>query len=168
MRYRSPEVIFGESVNFKSDLWALGCTLFEIRMGRSLFKKQEREDEDLYLKGIVDLFGELREPYWSEWKARDHFFDVDEAGRLVRSEELSIDGERKPRGMLEALEAVPVGWEDEAKKGGVLPVPSREKMLFADLLYGFFAYMYLPNTHGLGMRRALRHGWFTLNRGDMS
>ena len=167
MRYRCPEVLFGERADFKSDLWALGCTLFEIRMGRSLFMEQERDDEDLYIKGIVDLFGELREPYWSKWKARDRFFDVDEAGHLVRTEELSVDGERKPQGMLEVLEAVPLGWADEGNRGA-LPLPAQEKMLFADLLWGFFAYMYLPEAHGQGMRRALQHGWFALNGGNIS
>lgn len=91
-RYWSPELLFGDEADFNSDLWALGCTLFEIRMGRSLFREQERNDANLYIKGIVDVFGELREPYWSRWRARDHFFHVDEAGRPDRSEELVIDG----------------------------------------------------------------------------
>lgn len=92
MRYRSPELLLGGRADYNSDLWALGCTLFEIRIGRSLFRVQERDDANLYIKGIVNVFGELREPYWSHWRARDHFFDVDEAGRLDRSEELVIDG----------------------------------------------------------------------------
>lgn len=92
MRYWSPQLLFGEGADYNSDLWALGCTLFEIRMGRSLFREQERNDANLYIKGIVDVVGELSEPYWSQWRARDHFFVVDEAGRPDRSEELVIDG----------------------------------------------------------------------------
>lgn len=63
--------------------------------------------------------------------------------------------------MLEAVEAVPVGGEDWASMGEQSG-PMLEKAWFADLLFGFFTYIYAPTPYGQGMRRALGHPWFQL------
>lgn len=165
MRYRSPELLFGKKADFESDLWALGCTLFEIRTGRSLLRAQEHDDEDVYLKDIVDLFGALPEPYWSEWEGRGHFFEVDEYDNIVHFAELIIDGERNPRSLLEALAPGPGGREEEVSRG--LSVPVGEREVFADLLEGFFKYKYLPEGRAEAMKGVLRHPWFALHKGNM-
>jgi serine/threonine protein kinase len=58
--YRSPGLILDKEAGFGSDIWALGCTLFEIRTGRKLFSLFGDEDND-YLDAIVQVVGKLRE-----------------------------------------------------------------------------------------------------------
>lgn len=49
-------------------------------------------------------------------------------------------------------------WESMGSPSG----PMMEKGWFADLLFGFFGYLYVPTPFGPGMRRALQHPWFKL------
>lgn len=83
--YRSPELILDKSAGIGSDLWALGCTLFEIRTGRKLFGLFD-DDDDSYLDAMVQVFGRLPEPWWSTtWEARRRMYEdeSDESGRAV-------------------------------------------------------------------------------------
>jgi len=83
--YRSPELILDKEAGFVSDIWALGCSLFEIRTGRKLFSSFDDEDND-YLDAIVQVLGKLPEPWWSTtWKDRGRMYknEVDEQGLAV-------------------------------------------------------------------------------------
>lgn len=85
--YRSPELILEKKAGIGSDLWALGCTLFEIRTGRKLFEPFDDEDDN-YLDDFVLVFGVLPEPWWSTtWKNRRNLYkdEPDEQGRAVFS-----------------------------------------------------------------------------------
>jgi serine/threonine protein kinase len=62
--YQSPELILDKTVAFGCDLWALGCTLFEIRTGRKLFSPFD-DDPDDCLDGMVQNLEKLPEPWWS-------------------------------------------------------------------------------------------------------
>src|SRR5271154_2554956 len=75
--YRSPELVLDKVVGVGNDLWALGCTLFEIPTGRRLFAMlDDGVDGHLYL--MVLLLGKLPEPWWTTWEARKNCFE-DEA-----------------------------------------------------------------------------------------
>ena len=83
--YRSPELILDKEAGFGSDIWALGCSLFEIRTGRKLFSSFDDEDND-YLDAIVQVLGKLPEPCWSmTWEDRRRMYkdEVDEQGLAV-------------------------------------------------------------------------------------
>jgi serine/threonine-protein kinase SRPK3 len=83
--YRSPELILDKEAGFGSDIWALGCSLFEIRTGRKLFSSFDDEDND-YLDAIVQVLGKLPEPWWSTtWEDRRKMYkdEVDEQGLAV-------------------------------------------------------------------------------------
>lgn len=60
--YRAPELILQKAIGFASDLWALGCTIFEIRTG-PLIGGLEDDDESSYLEEMVRIFGKLPEPW---------------------------------------------------------------------------------------------------------
>jgi serine/threonine protein kinase len=66
--YCSAELVLDKVVSTGSDLWALGCTLFEIRTGRKLFDMFD-DDMDSHLYYMVLLLGKLPEPWWTAWKA---------------------------------------------------------------------------------------------------
>ncbi|KAK7754312.1 hypothetical protein SLS62_003605 [Diatrype stigma] len=83
--YRSPEVILKKTAGVGSDLWALGCTLFEIRTGRKIFNVFDDEDDD-YLDAMVQVLGPLPEPWWSTtWQRRKAIYrdTPDSQGRAV-------------------------------------------------------------------------------------
>ncbi len=70
-QYRSPELILDKMAGVGSDLWALGCTLFEIRTGRKLFSPFDDENDD-YLESMALVLGKLPEPWWSTtWKGAE-------------------------------------------------------------------------------------------------
>jgi len=54
--YRPPEVILACEYSFPVDMWALGCTLFEIFCGRTLLKSKTNND---HLKKIMELRGKV-------------------------------------------------------------------------------------------------------------
>jgi serine/threonine protein kinase len=91
--YRSPELILHKVAGFGSDLWALGCTPFEIRTGRKLFSPFDDEDDD-YLDAIIQVLGKLPEPWWSTtWEARRRLYEdeADEQGRAVATMKLKTN-----------------------------------------------------------------------------
>ena len=73
------------TVGVGSDLWALSCTIFEIRTGRRLFDTMDGDVDDM-LYTIVLLLGKLPEPWWTQWEARKQSFadDPDPSGRAVK------------------------------------------------------------------------------------
>ncbi|KAG3121495.1 hypothetical protein PI125_g306 [Phytophthora idaei] len=56
--YMSPEVLRGESYDWKSDVWSLGCILYELAMLRSPFKSEGLN--------LVGLFQKINKGYYEE------------------------------------------------------------------------------------------------------
>jgi serine/threonine-protein kinase PRP4 len=54
--YRAPEVILGMKVGYEMDMWAIGCTLYELYVGRILF---DARDNNQMLKMIQECRGKL-------------------------------------------------------------------------------------------------------------
>jgi serine/threonine-protein kinase SRPK3 len=66
--YCAPEFLFDHARSVNSDIWTLGCTLFEIRTGASLFRFKGRPSRDQILIAMVKLLGNLPEEWWSDWE----------------------------------------------------------------------------------------------------
>ncbi|KAK2766800.1 hypothetical protein FQN54_006114 [Arachnomyces sp. PD_36] len=62
--YRPPEVIFENQIGPACDIWALACSLYEIRVGSPLFEMFPEDEKDI-VNQMVELFGALPEP-WEE------------------------------------------------------------------------------------------------------
>ncbi|KAK9319816.1 kinase-like domain-containing protein [Lipomyces orientalis] len=60
--YFAPEVFFEEKASVWSDIWALGCTIFEIRAGFQLFESFFDDSDDV-IRQIVETLGKLPEPW---------------------------------------------------------------------------------------------------------
>ncbi|KAK9363900.1 kinase-like domain-containing protein [Lipomyces starkeyi] len=69
MSYCAPEVYFDGNASAWSDIWALGCTIFEIRAGRQLFESFLGGSFEV-IRQIVRTLGKLPEPWWSSWDKR--------------------------------------------------------------------------------------------------
>lgn len=72
---KEDESTLADLIGLACDIWALGCTLFEIRLQGQLV--QMINDPDQALEALVGFFGKLPEPWWSEWKARGQYFTED-------------------------------------------------------------------------------------------
>jgi serine/threonine-protein kinase SRPK3 len=66
--YCAPEFLFGNPRSVSSDIWALGCTIFEIRTGSGLFKYRDvTPTRDHILMGMVNLLGSFPQIWWGRW-----------------------------------------------------------------------------------------------------
>ncbi|KAI5867704.1 kinase-like domain-containing protein [Durotheca rogersii] len=156
--YCSPEYVLDGVVGVESDLWALGCTLFEIRTGRKLFDTFD-DDRDEYLSKVAMVLGKFPEPWWSEtWETRKQYFrdDTDANGRVIevygglgpgiecreaRDGDLSrragdpvVYQRPEPRSLEEAIREG-LYYEYSDRPGGIeRPLSESESVLFADLL----------------------------------
>ncbi|KAF7858011.1 hypothetical protein EAF04_009367 [Stromatinia cepivora] len=66
--YCAPEFLFGVHRSISSDIWALGCTIFEIRTGSRLFKYNGVPTKDEMLIATVKLLGTLPDKWWAAWQ----------------------------------------------------------------------------------------------------
>lgn len=76
--YRSPENILVGKSSYPNDIWALGCTIYEILTGKILFDpaKDKDYDRDFYhLKLINELSGEFPKDFLKNTKRYKIFFD---------------------------------------------------------------------------------------------
>lgn len=80
--YAAPEILFGTNINFHSDIWALGCLIYEMRAGYPLFSPAIDNPAGEAVHEIVQMLGKIPSPWDST-----HF---DEIGDLAR------DGSGKP------------------------------------------------------------------------
>jgi serine/threonine protein kinase len=75
--YCSPEVLFDQRASAASDVWALACCSYGIRGSLQLFESAE-EDSESIIRQMVQMLGELPEPWWSKWDVeRQKYFDED-------------------------------------------------------------------------------------------
>jgi serine/threonine protein kinase len=78
-------LILEKKAGVGSDIWPLGCTLFEIRTGRKLFSTFDDDDNE-YLVVFVKVLGRLPEPWWSTtWEDRRRIYkdEANEQGLVV-------------------------------------------------------------------------------------
>jgi serine/threonine-protein kinase SRPK3 len=82
LNYMPPEMRFDDLVSNASDVWALGCLIYEIRAGSALFSSccaRERA-----IMSAVALLGKMPERWWNKWEFRHKWFDED--GRPKQTE----------------------------------------------------------------------------------
>lgn len=175
--YCSPEYALEGNVGVSCDVWALGCTLFEIRTGRKLFNTYD-DDVDEYLFTLATVLGKLPEPWWSEtWTVRTEYFEdeADADGRVVATSAIP-DGaeaepgdeegqmgltvvihESRPRSLREAM-AKGLYYEHKDRPGGIRrDICDEEADLFSDLLGKLLRY---SPSERISPRDAVSHPWF--------
>lgn len=65
--YCAPEFLFHLPRSVSSDIWALGCTIFEIRTGTRLFSYPGKPTRSQTLMAMVTMLGTLPEQWWKRW-----------------------------------------------------------------------------------------------------
>ncbi|OTB19985.1 hypothetical protein K445DRAFT_18523 [Daldinia sp. EC12] len=174
--YCPPEYTLEGKVGIGCDLWALGCTLFEIRTGRKLFATFDG-DADEHLCKVAKVLGKLPEPWWSEtWEQRKHYFkdEVDAEGRVISVYSGSNDKSPgpgvigalvfqnpEPRSLQEAL-AEGLFYENTHGPGGIQRDISRKEIeIFSDLLLKLLRYT--PEDRPSASSLA-EHDWFKFSK----
>jgi serine/threonine-protein kinase SRPK3 len=72
--YRAPESRFDLQCTSATDVWSLGCLLFEIRAGFPLFDPTWASGT-LILVQYVNMLGKLPEPWWTSFTNRLEYFE---------------------------------------------------------------------------------------------
>lgn len=165
--YRSPELVLEKKVGIASDLWALACTLFEVRTGRKLFDTFD-DDPDDHLYATALLLGKMPEPWWNSWEARRDCFEdeADSRGRVVKTD--NTDESRPsdfpwivqdPRSFEEALVPGLYYLDRDGEPLAHRDISKEERDVFADLLGKMLEYK--PEER-LGTSEILEHTWFRM------
>lgn len=176
--YRSPELILEQKAGKPSDIWALACSLFDIRTGRKLFDTFDGDADDT-LDKIVLLLGKLPEYLWTSWEGRKVAFEdeSDDHGNVVKIRKPSIPGESatviepthtsdgiaiEPRSIREAI--TPGLYYDvlnEDNESAVIhrSISEQEIELLTDLLSKI---LHLDPEQRISAKDASEHEWFRM------
>lgn len=120
---RPPEASFEPTtpLSFGSDIWSLGCTIFELFAHGSLFDGS-MATQDSITSQQVTLLGRMPEEWWLRWESRGEWFD--RKGRLLDDS-----------GSLESLEERFDDWTQNARRRYGYPIVSEEeKVALIELL----------------------------------
>lgn len=153
--YLPPEVLLDQenAVSQACDVWALGCTLFEIRQQLALFYMIFDREE--LLAEIVRFFGKPPKEWWDKWETRGEFFD--EKGTWIQcgdDEEWSLEAT-----LSKPTETFLPGADNKQEAQKSLITPKAEQELMADLLYKLFRY---EPENRLPAEEVLAHQWFKI------
>jgi serine/threonine protein kinase len=64
--YRAPETIFDAKVDQWSEIWALGCVLYELRNGQKLFESRSGRKDEILVQ-ILKILGRLPKIWEKAW-----------------------------------------------------------------------------------------------------
>ncbi|RDL41792.1 uncharacterized protein BP5553_01771 [Venustampulla echinocandica] len=154
--FRSPLLLFDNTIGVGCDLWALACTIFDVRIRSPLFQNFMDDDDEVIMQ-MGPMLGKLPEPWWSSWEARGRWYEED--GMPLLNPDTG-----KPYMMIDTLEGLlsgrsPSGDDLEGKKneaGGFI-VPIKEGKVLGNLLRGILKY---DPKERLTVEAVLEHSWF--------
>ena len=154
--FRCPELLFDNTIGVGCDLWALACTIYEVRTNNPIFENFMDDDNEVIMQ-IVPLFVKLPEPWWSFWKARGQWYEED-GTPLVNFET------GKPYILMDTLEELlsgssPSGDDSGGKNNaaGGFVVQVEESNVLGNLLRGILKY---DPKERLSVEAVLEHPWF--------
>ncbi|POR38860.1 Uncharacterized protein TPAR_00948 [Tolypocladium paradoxum] len=146
-----PRGNFSELIGPATDMWALGCTLFEIRQQIPLFYMIYDRDE--LLAEMVGFFGKPPQDMWDKWQHRGAHLNEDgkplAEGKSAHTLEIALNHE------LGLIERDTKG--NSSKKS--FHTPEEEQKLLGDLLYKIFRY---EPSERPSVEEVMEHEWFKL------
>ena len=81
--FSAPEILFATEVTEATDQWQMGCLIFELCSGFSLFSSLFDPKMDV-LKDIVSMLGKPPDTMWQRWQERDKYFEDDGTPKEAR------------------------------------------------------------------------------------
>ncbi|KAF2257428.1 kinase-like protein [Trematosphaeria pertusa] len=93
---RAPEIIFGDKLDHRVDLWSMGCMLFELVVGQPPFDSFMTTPTILARQMLEMVSDELPERWQETWRAMDSASRGEKSGYTLQEwlEEMYFDGER--------------------------------------------------------------------------
>ncbi|XPT00654.1 Non-specific serine/threonine protein kinase [Ascochyta lentis] len=93
---RAPEVIFKDKVDYRMDLWSMGCTLFELIVGQPLFDSFMTTPAILVQQMLETVGDDLPDRWQKRWHVMNTALSNEEYPHSLQSwlEEMYFDGER--------------------------------------------------------------------------
>lgn len=154
--YSSPELIFENRVSKGSDMWALGCTIFEIQAGAQIFASFFGGPDEV-IRQMVQTLGKLPEPWWSSWECRYTYFNDDGKPKTHWPNNIPLAVHYPLRAQIEDIGAD----GDESVTSSMLEPPGSklselEVDMFEDLLQRVITYT--PEQR-LSVDQVLTHPW---------
>ncbi|KZT32625.1 kinase-like protein [Sistotremastrum suecicum HHB10207 ss-3] len=151
--YASPENLLESTTGSASDVWSLGCIIFEMRTTRPLFDTFFHT-RDAIFQEIVFTLGKLPNPWWTTWKSGSYeeegwFDEISDPTKMVtiRQKLLQVgtndDHDADDRGSM-------------AAKPGTR-IDEEEIDLLEDLLLKMLK---IHPEERITMREVVRHPWF--------
>jgi serine/threonine-protein kinase SRPK3 len=152
INYRAPETRFEDEFTLATDVWSMGCLLFEIRAGAPLIEAYFVSDASILCQ-MVNTLDKLPEPWWAAWDRRLNSFH-ENGEPLKSSNKTSIRGRLRNIGTQDEEP-----WEQEGplvEKTGTR-LAEEEVELLGDLLEKMLRYR--PEER-ITMDEVVRHPWF--------
>jgi serine/threonine-protein kinase SRPK3 len=152
INYRAPETRFEDEFTLATDVWSMGCLLFEIRAGAPLIEAYFPSDASILCQ-MVNTLGRLPDPWWAAWNERiDSFRDDGEP--LDSLDKANIHARLRNIGTRDKK-----SWELEGPliENTGTRLAEEEVVLLGDLLEKMLRYR--PEER-ITMDEVVRHPWF--------
>ena len=142
--YRPPENIINDYYDTKSDIWVVGCILYELLNGCSLFDLSDFVGNDIekdryHLAQMYSVLGKMPKDMTMECDFSDNLFDI--KGRIIKNRDIET---RLLKNDLEER----------------IKIDEEELYLIEDLLYKMLEY---DSNKRLSAKELLEHKWFSEN-----
>jgi serine/threonine-protein kinase SRPK3 len=169
VNYAAPEVVLDSSGSIAMDLWSLGCTLYEIRLGRRLFDVFQLMGlcKYHYVDEIASVLGEPPEPWAAFYSGPDDESDDEsqddsdgDSESVDQSDSDSVTTEpqvERARSILEKLARCHDCTGQECAHPRFELISEAEATALADLLEKLLRYR--PEER-LSAQEVLKHEWF--------
>ncbi|KAL5334148.1 kinase-like domain-containing protein [Aspergillus crustosus] len=144
--YASPELVLNKKCSAASDIWALACTMVEIRMGFTIYSFWGAGTEATYVASVVNLLGIPPEPLWSQIPDRWKEKCTDSTGAVLAN----LSG-------LQGLDRVKQTIHKTAAAAGRRNMCHTEAELFGDLIGKMLTWT--PEER-LTIGQVVQHPWF--------
>ncbi|KAF2199061.1 kinase-like protein [Delitschia confertaspora ATCC 74209] len=126
--YRAPEIILGMKYDFAIDIWAIGCTLFELWTGKILF---QGPNNNQMLKAIMECRGKFSGKLLRKASLAGYYFNEHEQ---FASRELDPFGKETTRWMIFKKPTKDLKTRVQEGAKNTQNINQTELVLFADLL----------------------------------
>lgn len=129
--YRAPEVILGMEFDYAIDMWAIGCTLYEMYVGRILFNGA---DNNNMLRVIQECRGKLPNRLIKRAQLANKYFDDTFTFHALEKDKITGNTVLRPTHFSQGITGKDLKSRLNGNLGRMAPAQLKDHHLFVDLL----------------------------------
>lgn len=129
--YRAPEVIMGMEFDYAIDMWAIGCTLYELYVGRILFNGS---DNNNMLRVIQECRGKIPNRLIKRAQLANKYFDDTFTFHALERDKVTGNTVLRPTHFIQGSTAKDLKSRLNGNLSRMAPAQLKEHHLFVDLL----------------------------------